>query len=75
MVWSLAADPEPVVTIEWREIGGPPVTPPARRGFGSRLIEQALAREFDGEVALTFAPRGVRCRMRLPLSAKMRAAA
>ncbi|RYG71113.1 PAS domain S-box protein, partial [bacterium] len=35
---------------EWREDGGPTVAPPEKRGFGSRLIEQALALEFGGEV-------------------------
>jgi len=61
--------------IEWRERGGPPVTAPTRRGFGSRFIERGLAREFDGEVDLDFAPEGVSCRMRMPLSLKLRMAA
>jgi len=64
-----------LVEIEWREIGGPPVDPPARRGFGSRLLETGLTREFDGKVKLSFAPEGVRCHMRLPLSRKMQIAA
>jgi PAS domain S-box-containing protein len=63
------------VEIEWRESGGPPVSPPDRRGFGSRLVERGLAREFDGEVSLDFAPDGVVCRMRLPLSQKLQLAA
>jgi two-component sensor histidine kinase len=76
VAWSLAPGAGSVtVTIDWRESGGPTVAEPVRRGFGSRLIEQALAREFDGHVELTFAPAGLCCRMRLPLSAKMRAAA
>jgi PAS domain S-box-containing protein len=65
----------PVVEIDWRETGGPPVSQPIRRGFGSRLVEKGLAREFDGQVELTFAPGGVRCHMRLPLSRKMQLAA
>ena len=32
----------------WRENGGPPVTAPVRKGFGSRVIEQGLAHELDG---------------------------
>jgi two-component sensor histidine kinase len=76
VTWSLEEGAGPLtLAIEWREVGGPPVAEPVRRGFGSRLIEQALAREFDGQVELTFAREGVCCRMRLPLSAKMRAAA
>jgi two-component sensor histidine kinase len=49
--------------------------PPNRRGFGSRLVETGLAREFDGRVELTFAPEGVWCHMHLPLSRKMQLAA
>ena len=56
----------PVLAIAWRESGGPPVRPPARRGFGSRLIERGLPREFSAEVSLDFAPGGVECRLRLP---------
>jgi two-component sensor histidine kinase len=37
------------------------VSPPKRRGFGSRLIERALAIEVGGRVALDFAPGGVVC--------------
>jgi len=55
------------VVIEWRESGGPPVRPPARRGFGSRLLEQGLVREFGGEVRLDYLPTGLECRIRLPL--------
>ena len=58
----------PMVAVTWRERGGPEVRPPERRGFGSRLLEQGVAREFRGEVRLDFLPDGVECRMRLPLS-------
>ena len=47
--------------LEWRERGGPRVSPPARRGFGSRLIERALAGELDGDVRLEFEPAGLVC--------------
>jgi two-component sensor histidine kinase len=50
----------------WTEHGGPPVTPPSRRGFGSRLLERGLAGELDGEVELRFEPGGVVCLIRMP---------
>jgi len=59
----------PLLAIVWRERGGPPVRPPQHRGFGSRLLEQGLARESGGEVRLDFVPTGVECRIRLPLAA------
>ena len=48
------------------ERGGPSVAPPTRKGFGSRLIERGLARELDGTVSLTHAPRGVVCEIAMP---------
>jgi two-component sensor histidine kinase len=60
----------PIVAILWRERGGPPVSLPMRRGFGSRLLERALPRESGGKVTLDFPPEGVECRICLPLAAK-----
>jgi two-component sensor histidine kinase len=51
------------LNMSWHERGGPQVTPPTRRGFGSRLIENALCAELDGQTELEFAPDGVRCRI------------
>jgi two-component sensor histidine kinase len=64
-----------LLEIAWAERGGPPVRPPSRRGFGTQFVQRALAREFDGAVSLQFAPTGLNCCMRLPLSAKLRLAA
>jgi two-component sensor histidine kinase len=66
--WRLPHAP-PLLWLEWRERGGPPVSPPARRGFGSRLIEQGLARDLGGRVTLDFAPDGVVFTAELPLPA------
>ncbi|MGA0604126.1 sensor histidine kinase [Caulobacter sp. KR2-114] len=56
------------LTLEWRESGGPPVAPPARAGFGRRLIERALARDLGGASRLMFEPDGVIFRLTTPLS-------
>jgi two-component sensor histidine kinase len=53
--------------MRWEESGGPPVLPPTRKGFGSRLIERGLARELDGTVALSYEPDGVVCAIDVPL--------
>ncbi|MBK1658712.1 PAS domain S-box protein [Paracraurococcus ruber] len=52
--------------MRWREAGGPPVTPPARRGFGTGLIENTVRRQLQGELALDWAPLGLDCSIRLP---------
>jgi len=52
--------------LHWREKGGPPVTPPTRKGFGSRVIEQGLAHELDGRVELDYQPGGIVCTIDVP---------
>lgn len=61
--WSVAAGPDgdKHLHLNWVERCGPAVTPPRHRGFGSRLIEQALAIDWNAEVALTYDPAGVVC--------------
>ncbi|WAS95277.1 AAA family ATPase [Nannocystis punicea] len=55
------------IHLEWHEMHGPPTQAPRRKGFGSRLIERDLERQFAGAVRLEFLPEGVRCVMDLPL--------
>jgi PAS domain S-box-containing protein len=55
------------MTIGWTETGGLPVTKPARRGFGSDLIERALARQFGGTAVLEFNEEGIRCLITAPV--------
>lgn len=56
------------VEIVWTEHGGPDVATPISRGFGSLVVEKNLSRALDAEVALSFDPSGVRCRMLIPAS-------
>jgi len=50
----------------WSERGGPPVREPQRRGFGMRLIEEALAYEAAASVRLRFLTQGLRCEIEIP---------
>lgn len=60
--WEVIADtPKPWLRLIWTEIGGPPVTAPVRRGFGSRLIERSARDQLGGEATVDFLPRGVVC--------------
>ncbi len=43
----------------WTEAGGPHVTAPIQRGFGSRLIERSARDQLGGEATVDFLPRGV----------------
>jgi two-component sensor histidine kinase len=55
--------------LTWEEIGGPPVQPAARKGFGSRMIERGLAVELQGSAKIDYRPTGVVCSIDAPLGA------
>jgi len=52
----------------WEEKGGPIVKEPTRRSFGTRLIENSLARLLHGDARLRFEPSGVICEFDFPLA-------
>ncbi len=54
--------------LSWTESDGPHVAPPTRRGFGSSLIERALAMETGGRATIHYNPSGVVCDIVLPKS-------
>jgi PAS domain S-box-containing protein len=49
-----------LVELRWQEQGGPPVQPPRRRGFGSRMLERGLPAELGpgSSVAMDYAEAG-----------------
>jgi two-component sensor histidine kinase/integral membrane sensor domain MASE1 len=53
--------PEREVRFIWEESEGPTVQPPIRKGFGTRLIQEGLARELGGRVRIDHLPEGLRC--------------
>lgn len=57
----------PRLWLEWREKGGPAVTPPSTRGFGTRMIERGLAAELSGKVNIEFHRSGIVCSVDAPL--------
>jgi PAS domain S-box-containing protein len=63
---ALEAAPEGRAAFAWRENGGPPVTPPTKPGFGTRLLQQAL-RPQNGEVTFAFEAQGFHARAEFPV--------
>jgi PAS domain S-box-containing protein len=49
--------------LNWTESGGPTVAAPARRGFGTTLLDQVTGRELNGEAVVDYRPSGVRARL------------
>jgi len=65
--WSIK---EGQLVLDWVERGGPPVSPPNRKGFGSILIERSLRSEGGGAEAV-YATEGLSWRLRLPVNARI----
>ncbi|PDT43915.1 sensor histidine kinase [Sinorhizobium fredii] len=65
--WEVAEASAPHLRLVWQESSGPSVTPPASSGFGTRLIEFAVSREWGGRVELNYAPAGLRVEIVAPL--------
>lgn len=61
------ADAAALLTIAWRELGGPPTSAPTRMGYGTSLIRDLIPHELGGTVDLAFKPDGVCCTIEIPL--------
>lgn len=60
---------DPILCFRWEEVGGPPVSPPSRTGFGTRLIARSLAHSFGGTVNLAYPVTGAVLTFESPLPA------
>jgi PAS domain S-box-containing protein len=65
LAWRLEAD---ALLIDWVESGGPPTATPARRGFGTKLIDATVEHQLRGSVAFDWRMEGLRCTISIPLS-------
>lgn len=70
--WAVTGAEPMELWVQWRERGGPPVVPPARRGFGSRLIDTVASRSLRGRAELDYAPSGLTWTLLVPLDAVQR---
>jgi PAS domain S-box-containing protein len=70
LAWSVttgADGDEPRFCLLWKEVGGPAVVPPTRRGFGSMMIERSLRSYFRGQATLAYPPSGLVFALDAPL--------
>lgn len=71
VAWDLEpGGPAGTLRLTWRETGGPPVQPPRRQGFGSRLLHRVLITQVQAEVTTDYSPDGFSLTMRAPLPAR-----
>jgi two-component sensor histidine kinase len=67
VVWHVDPGAQHRLTLHWEERGGPTVSPPARKGFGSRLIAASLKSDLAGEARVDYRPSGLVCVLTLSL--------
>ncbi|WP_291864329.1 HWE histidine kinase domain-containing protein [Bradyrhizobium sp.] len=72
IAWSIDDDKQRL-RLTWSEKGGPPVKPPQRRSFGTRMME-SLGQQLNGQVQLSYAPSGFVYALDVPLGSLIAAA-
>ena len=66
--WSVTLSPaQRTLHLAWRELGGPEVLPPVRKGFGTVLLERVLPVQCGADLVLDFARSGMNLEMNMPL--------
>lgn len=65
IAWTGGAAGEPL-RIRWTERGGPPVTPPSRKGFGASVIRRSVSGALGGDARIHWQAEGVVCEIDLP---------
>jgi two-component sensor histidine kinase len=58
-----------LLRLRWAEAGGPPVAgPPARRGFGTRVVEATVGGQLGGSVERRWEPAGLAVEIAVPVA-------
>lgn len=54
------------LVLRWSESDGPPVKPPQRQGFGTRVVDKVI-QELEGKLRFEWNPDGVACEITIPV--------
>jgi len=69
--WSCCED---TLKLTWKETGGPRVTPPHSKGFGTKVIHASFSASRRSEVEFDWKPEGLCCSLKMHLGADEAAA-
>ncbi len=70
--WSVEGDGAPMLTLRWRESGGPPVVAPTSRGFGTVIIERLIPQSLNGEARMSWDADGFSWTLHAPIGSVVR---
>lgn len=68
--WSTSAGETgaaPALTLNWRESGGPPASPPEKMGFGLKVVQREVEYSHSGSARFDFAASGFAATFVIPL--------
>ena len=72
VTWDVADDADGrVLHLTWQEKEGPPVAPPRRAGFGTKLIQYSAEQGLGGRAELDFARNGLRVDVTAPVQRRV----
>ena len=54
------------LVIRWSEADGPPVKPPQRQGFGTRVVNRVI-QDLKGKLLFDWNPEGIACEIVVPI--------
>ena len=54
------------LVLVWQEVGGPPVSPPKRKGFGTTIVNRSVPYDLGGRASIDYAADGVRAEFVIP---------
>ena len=69
--WSVQHKSLPLLILQWKESGGPPAKKPARKGFGTTLIERELKQTLGGSAKLRYNEAGLEASFSIPFDPKL----
>jgi PAS domain S-box-containing protein len=63
-----------ILTLDWREAGGPPVQTPSAQGFGTKILNASIRHQIGGNVVWDWRPSGLHCTVQIPIEREGRPA-
>ena len=68
VTWTIVpAKDKRILTCHWIESGGPPVSPPERKGFGSMILTRVLSQQIGAKVEASYSKTGFELVADIPL--------
>jgi PAS domain S-box-containing protein len=63
-----------ILTLSWRESGGPAVQMPSSQGFGTKILNASIKHQIGGNVVWDWRPSGLHCTVQVPIEREARPA-